>query len=128
MKRNLAYLLVSALLLFSLTACGCTATPQDEGAGSSTQEENTQTGDTQNNGGQSGGQNSDSAVIGGDSGNGGNASGDTQNPIEEGMNDIQNGVNDAVDDMTGNHNSAGNSANDGGVPFDEMLENGKVKE
>ena len=59
MKRNLAYLLVSALLLFSLTACGCTATPQEESSGGSgTQEENAQTGDTQNDNSQNGSQNS----------------------------------------------------------------------
>lgn len=129
MKRNLSYLLVSALLVFSLTACGCTATPQDAGgANSSTQEENGQGGNTQNgdqNGGQNGGQNNGSAVIGngGGSGSGNGSSGDTQNPVEEGMDNIQNGVDNAVDDITGT-----NRPDDGGVPFDEMLENGKVKE
>lgn len=129
MKRNLAYLLVSALLVFSLTACGCTATPQDAGgANSSTQEESGQGGSTQNggqndsqNGGQNGGQNNGSAVIGngGGNGSGNGSSGNTQNPVEEGMDNIQNGV----DDITGT-----NRPDDGGVPFDEMLENGKVKE
>ncbi len=137
MKRNLAYLLVSALLVFSLTACGCTATPQDAGgANNSTQEENSQSGNTQNggqngsqSGGQNGGQGSDSqnggsSVIGngGNSGNGGgnSSSGST---VEEGMDNIQNGVDNAIDDITGTDRPA-----DGGVPFDEMLENGKVKE
>ena len=128
MKRIIALLLALAMV-FSLTACGRTATPQDAGgANSSTQEENSQSGNTQNdsqNGGQNGGQNNGSAVIGngGGSGGGNGSSGGTQNPVEEGMNNIQNGVDNAIDDITGT-----NRPNDGGVPFDEMLENGKVKE
>lgn len=128
MNRKLAYLLVSALLVFSLTACGCTATPQDAGgANSSTQEENSQSGNTQNgsqSGEQNGGQGSDSqnggsSVIGND---GSNSSGSTQNPVEEGMDNIQNGVDNAIDDITGTNPPA-----DGGVPFDEMLENGRLR-
>ena len=66
MKRSLAILFVCALLISALTACGCSASPQNDAPQNDSAAQNS--GDTQNGGGtqsNSGAQN-DSAVIGGD--------------------------------------------------------------
>ena len=123
MKRNLAFFLISALLVFSLTACGCTATPQSSDNSGSTQSE-TQSGNTDNQndstGSQNGNQNQGGSVIGGDQGSNGSGS---ESPLEEGVNDITDGIDNAVDDITGQTKP---STDGGGVSFDQMLKNGKV--
>ena len=125
MKRNLAFLLISAMLVFSLTACGCTATPQSNNDTGSTQNTTQPNGtETQNDKNQNNTQNNGSAVIGHDNGNTHDNGTNTQNPIGEGVDDIVDGIDNAVDDVTGQNN---NTANDGGVPYDQMLNNGRVK-
>lgn len=111
--KGLALMLTAAMLVFTLTACGCSA-------------------DTAGNTGNAGTQ-SDSAVMdSGSANNGTSANGGTQNPIEEGVNDVTdsignaagdvaNGIGNAVDDMTGQNGTA-----DGDVTYGQMLNRGRV--
>lgn len=120
MKRSLAILFVCALLISALTACGCSASPQNDAPQNNSAAQNS--GDTQNGGGtqsDSGSQN-DSAVIGGDSGATSGSDG-AQGSLEQGADDIRDGIDNAVDDITGNNSSSG------GVSYDQMLRNGRVK-
>ena len=121
MKRSLAILFVCALLISALTACGCSASPQND----TPQNDSA----TQNNEGMQNGSSTqnDSAVIGGDT----NADtgvtpdhtvpDDAQGSLEQGVDDIRDGIDNAVDDITGNDSSSG------GVSYDQMLRNGRVK-
>ena len=127
MKRNLALFLISALLVFSLTACGCTATPQSsdnaDNAQSEPQSGNTDSQDDSTgsqSSSQNGNQNQGDSVIGGDQGSNNSS---PESPLEEGVNDITDGIDNAVDDITGQTKP---STDDGGVSFDQMLNNGKV--
>ena len=127
MKRSLAILFVCAFLISALTACGCSASPQNDAPQNDSAAQNS--GDTQNGGGtqsDSGAQN-DSAVIGGDTGTDSGVTpdhtvpDDAQGSLEQGVDDIRDGIDNAVDDITGNDSSSG------GVSYDQMLRNGRVK-
>jgi hypothetical protein len=59
-------------------------------------------------------------VIGEDSGATSGADG-AQGSLEQGADDIRDGIDNAVDDITGNDSSSG------GVSYDQMLRNGRVK-
>ena len=121
MKRSLAILFVCALLISALTACGCSASPQNDAPQNDSA--------AQNNEGMQNGSSiqNDSAVIGGDT----NADtdvtpdhtvpDDAQGSLEQGVDDIRDGIDNAVDDITGNDSSSG------GVSYDQMLRNGRVK-
>ena len=130
MKRSLAILFVCALLISALTACGCSASPQNDAPQNDNTTQNgsdTQNGGTQNGGTQNGGTQNDSAVIGGDTGTGSGATpdhtvpDDGQGSLEQGADDIRDSIGSAVDDIAGNGNSSG------GVSYDQMLRNGRVK-
>ena len=121
MKRSLAILFVCALLISVLTACGCSASPQN----------NTPQNDSaaQNNEGMQNGSSTqnDSAVIGGNTGTDTGVTpdhsvpDDAQGSLEQGVDDIRDGIDNAVDDITGHDNTSG------GVSYDTMLRNGRVK-
>lgn len=127
MKRSFALFCVFALLIASLTACGCSASQQDDTAqnGSSAQ------GDTDSQNGSSSqedtGSQNGSAVIGGDTAtdhsetqnDAGNGS--TGGSLEEGTDDIRDSIDNAVDDITDQDNASG------GVSYEQMLRNGQVK-
>lgn len=127
MKKSLAILFVCAFLISALTACGCSASPQNDAPQNDSAAQNS--GDTQNGGGtqsNSGAQN-DSAVIGGNTGTDSGVTpehttpDDAQGSLEQGADDIRDGIDNAVDDITGNDSSSG------GVSYDTMLRNGRVK-
>ena len=123
MKRNLMLFLVSALLVCSLTACGCASkdagsAQNSNGTADTMQPETAPTvpdtvppadrpetdmGDTAIDDG--------TAVTPGDS------------MLEDAGDAIQNGVNDAADAITGN-----DTVNGGGVSIDDMLRNGRVRD
>ena len=124
MKRNLMLFLVSALLVCSLTACGCAS----KDAGSA--QNNTGTTDTMQpeanpndtpdavppvdrpeNG-------TDDAVI-----DDGTAVRPGDSILEDAGDAIENGVNDAADAITGN-----DAVNGDGVSIDDMLRNGRVRD
>jgi len=127
LKRSLALLFVCAFLISDLTACGCSASPQNDAPQSGNATQNS--GDMQSGSGtQNGnGTQNDSAVIGGDTGTDTGVTPDhtlpdgAQGSLEQGANDIRDGIDNAVDDITGNDNSSG------GVSYDQMLRNGRVK-
>lgn len=128
MKRNLMLLLVSALLVFSLTGCGCAS--KDAGTTQNSDvptTEDTQSGAGTNDTAGSGGSGSsaqdrpsngtdgantgDGNTIG--SGSSGSGSGGSGDSIME----------DVGDAMTGN-----DTAGEGGVAIDDMLRNGRVRD
>ena len=127
MKKNLMLLLVSALLVYSLTACGCaardTGTTQNNPTAETTQPE-ANNGDTNNGAANSG--SSDTGVGNGTDGaniGDGNTIGSGESMLENAGDAIQDGVNDAADAITGN-----DSANGDGVAIDDMLRNGRVRD
>lgn len=118
MKKNLALLLTSAFLLFALTGCGGD-NKNDANPGNDTPAENG-TGD--NGTAQPGG---NDAIAPGDNGN--QAGGGTGDPAPGG----DDGLNGAGDDMTGATDGGGTdpvTKQSGriGVPYGQMLENGRV--
>ena len=127
MKRSLALLFVCAFLISALTACGCSASPQNDTPQNDNAAQNS--GSTQDDGGSqsSNGTQNDSAVIGGDTGTDTGVTpdhtipDDAQGSLEQGVDDIRDGIDNAVDDITGNDNASG------GVSYDQMLRNGRVK-
>lgn len=129
-SKHLTLLLVSALMLFSLAACGCSA--KDKGnAGTN----NTVTGsETVENGsadtGKGNAANSNGSVIDGSTnGNVNDTHNGTANNGNSLVDDAQNAVNEGIDDvqnaLDGNNGTAKNSSA-GGVSFRKMLENGRV--
>jgi len=118
-KRNLMLLLVSALLVYTLTGCGCSS--RDAGTTQTqpttppeTQTETTQPEDNSLPNGTDGNNTGDGSTIGsGSASNGGSSSGSNDNSIME----------DVGDAMTGNDTAA----NDG-VAIDDMLRNGRVRD
>ncbi len=136
MKRNLMLFLVSALLVCSLTACGCASkdagnTQSNNGTTSTMQPESNSSGANSpgNDSAQSTDRPGSSDSNTGNGTNGANTGdGTTIGPGESMPEDagsaIENGVNDAADAITGN--DAANS--DGGVSIDDMLRNGRVRD
>ena len=127
MKRTLALLLASLLVVFGLTACGCSA--KDAGT--------TQNGNaTTNNGMTDNGQTGNGTNGNGQSGNG--ASGNGQTNGNNGKNDnnheggifsetgdmIQEGVDDVENAITGNDTRNRNSD----ATYGDMLDNGRVND
>ena len=124
MKRNLMLFLVSALLVCSLTACGCASKDAGSAQNSNgtadtmqpeakpTVPENTAPADRPEAGTNDTVIDGDTAVRPGDS------------MLEDAGDAIENGVNDAADAITGN--DAANT--DGGVSIDDMLRNGRVRD
>lgn len=136
--KHLTLLLAAALLMFSLTACGCSAKDSGsndsavvggETAGTTNDSASPNTG-TSNGETGAGTGNSSGSAAGGES-NGGSTSG-TQNGTENGnslVDDAQNavneGINDVQDALDGSSNTAKNSSA-GGVSFRQMMRNGRV--
>ena len=117
MKKSLALFFVTALLISVLTACGCSASPKNE---SPLNDTNTQD--------STGTQNNDSVIMGENSDMNSNVTpdpttpDDAQNSLEQGVDDIRDGIDNAVDDIAGN-----SDAPDGGVSYEQMLRNGRVR-
>ena len=115
MKKRLAFLFVFTLLIASLSACGCSASTQNDAPQNDigTQNQN----NTPN----------DSAIIDGDPATDSAitpdapASDDAQGSLEQGVDDIRDGIDHAVDDI------AGDGLGSGGVSYEQMLRNGRVK-
>lgn len=124
MKRNLMLFLVSALLVCSLTACGCAS--KDAGSaqtGNGTADtmqpeadpavpDAVPPADRPENG-------TDDTVI-----DDGTAVRPGDSLLEDAGDAIENGVNDAADAITGNDGMN----TDGGVSIDDMLRNGRVRD
>ena len=117
MKKSLALFFVTALLISALTACGCSASPNNDAPANDTNmQDNTGT------------QSNDSAIVGENSDMNSNVTpdhttpDDAQNSLEQGVDDIRDGIDNAVDDITGN-----SDASNGGVSYEQMLRNGRVK-
>ena len=130
MKRNLALLLASLLLVFTLTACGGDKKANDD-AGDNNAVVN---GDTAN------GDNADGdTVLGNDTGNnetnGNDLMDDAKNDLDNMGDDIRDGVDDAIDDVlpgdsAGDNNtaSAAKQANrTGGVTYGQMMRNSQSR-
>ena len=123
MKRNLMLLLVSALMVYTLTGCGCSSrdagtTQTPPTTSQETQTETTQPENSTLPNGTDGNNTGDGNTTGsGNSGNGGNSI------MEDTGDAIRDGVENATDAMTGN----GTAANDG-VAIDDMLRNGRVRD
>jgi len=125
-KRSLMLFLVSAMLIGSLTGCGCAS--KDAGTaqnGNSTTTEDTQSGASTNDPAGSNGSGSsaqDQPGNGTDGANTGDSntigSGESGSSSSGGSGDsIMNDVGDAI---------TGNDTTDGGVAIDDMLRNGRV--
>lgn len=110
MKRSLALLLISTLMICSLAGCGCSADPQSGMNNAPGQEDAA----APNDGVIMDDNTADSTQPYEDPALGGNS------PVEEGIDDIRDGIDHAMDDVTGKNES-------GGVSYGEMLRNGRVK-
>lgn len=125
--KSLALVLTAALLVFTLTACGCSADQAGTTAG--TQTENS----TGTNNGANSGNGTDSVMPGNNANTGGTQNGSADRPFEEGMNDVTNGIGNAMDDVADGIGNAmddvtgGNAADSGGVTYGQMLENGRLR-
>ena len=118
MKRNLMLLLVSAMLVYTLTGCGCSSrdagtTQTEPTTPPETQTETTQPEDNSLPNGTDGNNTGDGNTIGSGSSGSDNSSGSNGDSIME----------DVGDAMTGNDTAA----NDG-VAIDDMLRNGRVRD
>lgn len=116
--KRLTVFFVLALTLVTmaaLTSCGCGASVQDSGTTDST------TG-TDNGTGANGSTNH--GASNGNTNNGGSSiapgNGSVTDGIIQGGEDIMDGVDNAIDDITGN------GSHDGGVTYDDMLQDGNV--
>ena len=134
--KHLTLLLTAALLVFNLTACGCSA--KDSGSNGSavvggetagttndSTSPNTGTSNGEPGAGTGGGANSENTAPNG-------STNDTHNNAENGnslVDDAQNAVNEGIDDvqnaLDGNSDTAKNSSA-GGVSFRQMMRNGRV--
>ena len=124
--KRLTVFFVLALTLVTmaaLTSCGCGASVQDSGTTDSTtgSENGTGTNGSTNSGASNGNANNGNANNGGSSIAPGNGS--VTDDIIQGGEDIMDGVDNAIDDITGN---TGNGSHDGGVTYDDMLQDGNV--
>ena len=117
MKRNLMLLLVSALLVYTLTGCGCSSRDAGTTQPQTAIPPETQTETTRP---------EDSTLPNGTDGNNtgdGNTIGPGEAMLDDAGDAIRDGVDNATDAMTGNDNAA----NDG-VAIDDMLRNGRVRD
>jgi len=116
-KRNLMLLLVSALLVYTLTGCGCSSRDAGTTQAEPTTPPETQTETTQP---------EDNSLPNGTDGNNtgdGNTIGSGEAMLEDAGDAIRDGVDDATDAITGNDTAAGD-----GVAIDDMLRNGRVRD
>ncbi|MBE6995406.1 MAG: hypothetical protein E7429_01540 [Ruminococcaceae bacterium] len=125
MKRTLMLFMATALLVFSLASCGCSAQQAGTQSGTDTQNGSAVTGNDT-------GSNSSSGSANGQT-NTGNGTAQTPNDpmldsdgnvIDETIDDITGAVDNAGDALTGNdaHNTTG------GVSYEQMLRNGRVRD
>ena len=126
MSKSLMLILTMAMLVWSLTACGCTAKQAGE------QEQTSNNGqsdsaivDDNNSGGSGGG-----AANSGESGSAANGSGAGNDQNGSAGNGVGDAITNGIDDMTGAVENAGdaltgNSAT-GGVSYEQMLRNARV--
>ena len=130
MKRNLMLLLVSALLVYSLTACGCASKDAGTVQNGNATTENTQPGtnnnDANGNGGILDNGPADNGVGNGTNGantGDGNTIGAGEAMIEDAGDAIKDGVNGVTDAITGTDTTNNNN----GVAIDDMLRNGNAR-
>ena len=115
MKRSLTLLLASLMLVFTLTACGRgDGTPQDSGQNGNQSESAVVGGDSanggnngngSNNGNQSSGNNGNNSTNGETNGGDNSLLEDAGNAVEDGLNGMENAVDDMTGDTARNRNS-----------------------
>ena len=112
MKRSLTLLLASLMLVFTLTACGRgDGTPQDSGQNGNQSESAVVGGDSANggsnssNGNQSSGNNGNNSTNGETNGGDNSLLEDAGNAVEDGLNGMENAVDDMTGDTARNRNS-----------------------
>lgn len=112
MKRSLTLLLASLMLVFTLTACGRgDGTPQDSGQNGNQSESAVVGGDSANGGSNSSNGNQSNGNTGNNSTNGETNGGDNSlledagNAVEDGLNGMENAVDDMTGDTARNRNS-----------------------
>ena len=128
MKRTLMLFMATALLVFSLASCGCSA--QQAGTQSETGSQNGSTVTGGDNGNSNGQSNAGNGTANGQSNTGNGTEQSPNSPmhdsdgnvIDETIDDITGAVENAGDALTGNdtHNTTG------GVSYEQMLRNGRV--
>ena len=138
MIRHLTLLLTAALLVFSLTACGCSGKDSSTADSAVT---DTQTGTAQDNTSPNTGTSNGESGAGtgtADTGsglNGGSGSGDNSSAADNGQNTVGGAVDDAVDGVRDAVKSGARNAEDllngvsrrtGGTGFRQMVRNGRV--
>lgn len=128
--KGLALMLAAAMLMFTLTACGCSAdTAGNDGSAGTQTEGAADNGTGSDTVGPNGTANGNGATVGSGATNGAtngslNGSGSSDHSIGSdigsAMDDVADGIGNAVDDMTGDGHSAGE------VTYGQMLNRGRV--
>ena len=144
MIKHLTLMLAAALLVFNLTACGCSAKDSGNTGNTAAGQETTGTTNdstspnTGTSNGESGAGTGGGSMTGGQNTNGGSSgnstsgtNGDSQNGstggnslLDDAQNAVNNGIDNAQNALDGTNNAAKSHA--GGVSFQKMLENGRV--